>query len=151
MEKIELLAPAGDLERLKINLLYGADAVYFGGRNFSLRANALNFSIPEMKEAALFAHSLGKKVYVTVNIVFHDKDLEGLEDYLITLDDVGIDAIIASDPVVMDIYSKHNFKYELHENFTQYFSRITSISIECEDVKRQRCSECGVEYLFYQF
>lgn len=114
MSVLELLSPAGDLERLKIALLYGADAVYFGGRNFSLRANALNFSIPEMKEAALFAHSLGKKVYVTVNIVFHDKDLEGLEDYLITLDDVGIDAIIASDPVVMDIYSKHNFKYELH-------------------------------------
>ena len=76
MGVLELLAPSGDLERLKIALLYGADAVYFGGRNFSLRANALNFSIPEMKEAALFAHSLGKKVYVTVNMLFHNEDLK---------------------------------------------------------------------------
>ena len=114
MDTIELLSPAGDLERLKIALLYGADAVYFGGRNFSLRANALNFSLDEMKEAASYAHSLGKKVYVTVNIVFHDKDLEGLEEYLISLNDVGIDAIIASDPVVMDLYAKNKFNYELH-------------------------------------
>ena len=68
--KIELLSPAGDLERLKIALIYGADAVYIGGKDYSLRANANNFSIDEIKEACTFAHNLGKKVYLTLNIVF---------------------------------------------------------------------------------
>ena len=78
---MELLAPAGSLERLKIAYLYGADAVYIGGYNYSLRANAINFSIEELKEATNFAHSLNKKIYVTVNIVLHNKDIEGLKDY----------------------------------------------------------------------
>ena len=65
--KIELLAPAGDLERLKIACLYGADAVYIGGNLFGLRANAINFTLDEIKEGVLFAHKLNKKVYVTVN------------------------------------------------------------------------------------
>jgi len=82
MERIELLAPSGDLERLKIALLYGADAVYIGGQDYSLRANALNFSLDDIKEACEFAHKMKKRVYVTVNIVFHDKDLKGLEEYL---------------------------------------------------------------------
>ena len=82
MEKVELLAPAGSLERLKIALLYGADAVYFGGRNYSLRANAKNLDIDEIKEACEYAHNLGKKVYVTVNIVFHTEDTLGVTEYL---------------------------------------------------------------------
>lgn len=114
MEKLELLAPAGDLERLKIAFLYGADAVYIGGENFSLRANALNFSLDEIRQAVLFAHELNKKVYVTVNIVFHDKNLDGLEEYLKTLDKYSVDAIIASDVVVMDLWKKLNLKMELH-------------------------------------
>ena len=69
---IELLAPAGDLEKLKFALHYGADAVYVGGQNFSLRANAKNFSLQDLEEALLFAHERGKKFYGTVNIVFHD-------------------------------------------------------------------------------
>ena len=69
MNKIELLAPAGRMENLKIALLYGADAVYFGGRNYSLRANAKNLGLEEIKEACDYAHGLNKKVYVTVNIV----------------------------------------------------------------------------------
>ena len=81
MGVLELLAPAGDLERLKIACLYGADAIYIGGQDYSLRANALNFSLDDINEAVKFAHSLNKKVYVTVNIVFHDKDLSGVEDY----------------------------------------------------------------------
>lgn len=97
----ELLAPAGDLERLKIALLYGADAVYIGGRDFSLRANAKNFSLEEMIEACSFAHSLGKKVYVTVNIVFHDKNLNNLDEYLKKLKDIGVDAVIVSDIVAV--------------------------------------------------
>ena len=79
MEKIELLAPAGDMERLKINLLYGADAVYIGGKKYGLRANATNFSISQIKEACSFAHKLGKKVYLTLNIVFHNDDMKDVE------------------------------------------------------------------------
>lgn len=112
--KIELLSPAGDFEKLKIALLYGADAVYFGGQNYSLRANAKNFSLSEIEEATKYAHNLGKRVYVTVNIVFHERDLEGLKEYLIALDKIGVDAIIASDIVVLCLSKEINAKYELH-------------------------------------
>ena len=114
MQKIELLAPSGNLERLKIACLYGADAIYIGGQDYSLRANALNFSLDDIKEACDFAHSINKKVYVTVNIVFHNKDLNGLSDYLKHLDDCGVDAIIVSDVVVMNLWKKLNLKMELH-------------------------------------
>ena len=114
MEKIELLAPAGDLERLKIACLYGADAIYIGGQDYSLRANALNFSKEDIKEAVIFAHNLNKKIYVTVNIVFHDKDLKGLEEYLKYLDSVNVDAIIVSDIAVMELWQRLNLKTELH-------------------------------------
>ncbi len=93
----ELLAPAGDFEKMKFAFLYGADAVYCGGQNFSLRANAKNFNLDELKQATLYAHSLNKKIYVTVNIVFHDDDFEGLDTYLQYLDQIKIDGIIASD------------------------------------------------------
>ncbi len=102
MGRVELLAPAGDLERLKISLLYGADAVYIGGDNYSLRANAVNFSIDEIGEACLFAHKLGKKVYVTMNMVFHNEDLDGVYSYIDSLDECGVDAIIISDPSLIE-------------------------------------------------
>ena len=114
MNSVELLAPAGDLERLKFAYLYGADAVYIGGKNFSLRANAKNFSIDEIKEAVNIAHNLGKKLYVTVNIVFHNDDLKGLKEYLEELSDIKVDAIIVSDIVVMDIINKNNIDLEVH-------------------------------------
>ena len=76
MKKPELLAPAGDLERLKYAFLYGADAVYLGGPLLGLRANAINFTFDEIKEGAEFAHNLNKKVYVTVNIVLHNKEIK---------------------------------------------------------------------------
>ena len=97
----ELLAPAGDFEKLEFAYLYGADAVYFGGQNFSLRANAKNFSLEDIKKATEYAHSLSKKVYVTVNIVFHNKDFDGLDEYLKYLDSINIDGIIASDIAVI--------------------------------------------------
>lgn len=97
----ELLAPAGDFERLYFAFLYGADAVYFGGQNFGLRANAKNFNLEEIKKATEYAHKIGKKVYVTVNIVFHDSDFEGLDDYLKYLDEIGVDSIIVSDIAVI--------------------------------------------------
>lgn len=114
MKRIELLAPAGDLERLKVNLLYGADAVYFGGQEYSLRANANNFSIEEMKEAASFAHRLGKKVYLTFNIVFHNEDTEGYTDYLDQAVKAGIDAFIVSDPFVIQYLRQHYPDVEVH-------------------------------------
>ena len=111
---IELLSPAGDLERLKIALLYGADAVYIGGQDYSLRANAKNFSLEDMSEAVSYAHSMQKKVYVTVNIVPHNKDLKGLEDYLKKLDNIGVDAIIVSDISIMLLHKRLGLKMELH-------------------------------------
>ena len=102
INKPELLAPAGDLERLKIALLYGADAVYIGGPLLNLRANAINFTFDEIKEATNFAHKLNKKVYVTVNIVLHNEELKELEEYLNKLEECNVDAIIVSDPVVID-------------------------------------------------
>lgn len=114
MKKIELLSPAGDLERLKIALLYGADAVYIGGREYSLRANATNFSIEEIKEACRFAHSLGKRVYITSNIVFHNEDIDGVYDYLKQVYEAGVDAFIVSDPFIIS-YIKTNFpNVEVH-------------------------------------
>lgn len=102
----ELLAPAGDLERLKIAFLYGADAVYVGGKNFSLRANAKNFSLSDLKEAAKIANDLNKKIYVTINIVFHEKDTEGLIEYLKYLDEIGISGVIVSDILVVSLINK---------------------------------------------
>ncbi|MCR5483711.1 MAG: U32 family peptidase [Bacilli bacterium] len=112
--KSELLAPAGSLEKMKYAFLFGADAVYMGGKNFSLRANAKNFSLEEMKEAVEYAHSLGKKVYVTCNIVFHNEDLEGLKEYLHYLEDIHVDAILASDISVMQLLKDENIKVPLH-------------------------------------
>ena len=114
MQKIELLAPAGDLEKLKVALMYGADAVYIGGQNFSLRANANNFSIEEIKAACLYAHSLNKKIYITINIVFHNKDLEGLVEYLKELEEAQVDAIIISDHVVIETVKENNINLEMH-------------------------------------
>lgn len=113
MKKIELLSPAGDLERLKVTLLYGADAVYIGGEKYSMRANATNFSIEEIREACSFAHKLSKKVYLTLNIVFHNEDIEGVEEYIKEVVDAGIDAFIVSDPFIIS-YIKNNFDVEVH-------------------------------------
>lgn len=111
---VEILSPAGDLERLKWALTYGADAVYIGGYNYSLRANANNFSIEEIKEAVTFAHNLNKKVYVTVNILFHNEDLKNLDDYLIKLSNANVDAFIVSDMAVIKRINELKLKPELH-------------------------------------
>lgn len=113
MYKPELLAPAGDLERLKWAIIYGADAVYIGGPAFGLRANAQNFTIEDIKEGVEFAHERDKKVYVTVNIVLHNEEGEKLLDYLKELEKTEIDAVIVSDLAVMDIALK-NTNLEVH-------------------------------------
>ena len=112
-KRIELLSPAGDLERLKIACLYGADAVYIGGKDYSLRANANNFSIEEIKEACDFAHNLNKKVYLTLNIVFHNEDIDGVYDYIKEVVEAGIDAFIVSDLFIVK-YIHDNFDVEVH-------------------------------------
>ncbi len=114
MENIELLAPAGSLEKIKYAFMYGADAVYFGYKDYSLRANAKNLSREEIKEAVLYAHNLGKKVYVTVNIVFHNEDFKGLIDYLKYLSEVHVDAIITSDVAVMNIINEEKIDLCIH-------------------------------------
>ncbi len=96
MKKVELLAPAKDIAKAKIAVLYGADAVYVGGKSFSLRSRASNFDLDDLKEITHFAHTHGSKLYVTVNIVFHDEDLVGIKEYIKELDSFGVDAIIVS-------------------------------------------------------
>ena len=101
MSKIELLAPAGDLYRAKIAILYGADAVYVGGKKFSLRSRASNFTTDDIAEAVIFAKERQAKIFVTVNIIPHKEDLEGLSAYLCELADIGVSAIICSSMQVV--------------------------------------------------
>lgn len=109
----ELLAPAGDFEKMKYAFHYGADAIYCGGQNYSLRANAKNFTLEELKEAVTYAHNINKKIYVTVNIVFHDENLDGLKEYLIYLDKINIDGIIASDITVIKLVQELKLKFSV--------------------------------------
>lgn len=114
MKKIELLAPAGDLERLKIAFTYGADAVYIGGEIFGMRSAAKNFTIEEMAEGVEFAHNLGKQVFVTINIIPRNEELDQLEDYLLELDRIGVDAVIVSDPGVFTMVKQTIPNMEIH-------------------------------------
>ena len=114
MKKIELLAPAGDLERLKIAFTYGADAVYIGGEIFGMRSAAKNFTIEEMKEGVEFAHNLGKQVFVTINIIPRNEELEQLPPYLLQLQEIGVDAVIVSDAGVFSIVKKTIPNMEVH-------------------------------------
>lgn len=98
MKKVELLAPAGDLQKLKIAVLYGADAVYLGGEAFGLRKRSKNFTIDQIAEGVKFAHERGVKVYVTLNIIPHNEDFQGLEEYVQELIDIDIDAVLVADP-----------------------------------------------------
>ncbi len=103
MIKPELLAPAGNLEKLKFAIIYGADAVYIGGKDFSLRAGADNFNLEEIEEGVRFAHDRGKKVYVALNIFLHNEDIKKIPDFLRFIYDKKVDAIIVSDPAVIII------------------------------------------------
>lgn len=114
IKKTELLAPAGDLEKLKIAVLYGADAVYIGGEAYGLRAKAKNFDINTMKEGVEFAHSHGVKVYVTANIYAHNSDFEGMADYFREVEKIGVDALIISDPGVFSLARETVPDMEIH-------------------------------------
>jgi putative protease len=93
----EILAPAGSLEKLKVAVLYGANAVYAGGQKFGLRTAADNFTLDELREGVLFAHERQAKVYVVLNSFLHDKDLAELPDFVRFLEEIGADAVIVSD------------------------------------------------------
>ncbi len=128
MKKPELLAPAGNLEKLKTAIDFGADAVYLGGKKFGLRAYAGNFSMEELAEGVEYAHSRGKKVYVTLNIFPHNEDLEGLEDYIREIEALGVDALLASDPGVIETIKQVSPEMEIHlstqANCTNYKSAL---------------------------
>lgn len=111
---IELLAPCGDFNKLKTALHFGADAVYVGGNNYGLRKGAKNFSNDGLAEAVQYCHERGKKLYVTCNIVAHNRDFEGLEEYLQYLDNIGVDAVIVSDPGIIVFCKKVLKKTQIH-------------------------------------
>lgn len=110
----ELLAPAGNLEKLKIAIEYGADAVYMGGKQFGLRAFADNFEVDEIERAVEYAHDRGKRVYVTMNIFAHNNDFKGMEEYIRALADAKVDAIILSDPGILDIVKQAGPDIKIH-------------------------------------
>lgn len=124
MKKIELLAPAGDLEKLKIAVDYGADAVYFGGEMFGLRAAAKNFTLGEIREGVQYAHARGRRVHMTINIFAHNEDIPALEHYLDQLSEIPIDAFIVSDPGVIMMIRETIPDAEIHlstqANMTNY-------------------------------
>ena len=114
MEKIELLAPAGDMEKLKTALHFGADAVYFAGKNYGLRAFGTNFETQTIKQTVDYVHSFGKKAYVTINVYARDNDFNGLKDYLKELEDAKVDAVLVSDMGVLHFIKKHAPNLNIH-------------------------------------
>lgn len=114
MKRVELLAPAGDLEKLKYAIIYGADAVYIGGQVFGLRAAAKNFSFDEMKEGIEFAHARNKRVFLVLNIIPHNEDIHYLEQYIEQIKDLGLDAVILSDPGTFMFVKQYAPELEVH-------------------------------------
>ena len=150
--KYELLLPAGDLNRLKFACLYGADAVYIGGVNYSLRANANNFSLEEIKEGVDFAHKLNKKIYVTVNMIFHNDDLKDLDDYLIALDKIGIDAYIVSDFAVIEAIKRLKLKTKFFISTQKSITNLEAVKFYKElgayrVVLARECSREDIKYI----
>lgn len=113
-KKPELLAPAGNLEKLKVAVHYGADAVFIGGREYGLRSNADNFSMEEMAEGAAFARKYGARIYVTTNIYAHNENIDGLEEYLEGLEKAGVAGIIVADPLIIETCRRVAPSLEVH-------------------------------------
>ncbi len=111
---LELLAPAGNYEKMVTAFEYGADAVYLAGKKFGLRAFAGNFEEEEMKNAVMYAHSKGKRVYVTINILAHEGDFAGLDEYVKFLQQINVDAVLVSDLGVMSFIKHHAPSLEIH-------------------------------------
>lgn len=163
MKKPEILSPAGNLEKLKTAIDFGADAVYLGGSKLNLRAFADNFTNEDLKEGIKYAHDRGKKVYVTMNVFPHNEDLEGLEEYLTELYNVGADALIVSDPGIIMTAREVVPNLELHLStqannvnhrsgvfwYKQGIKRIVlarELSMkEIEEMRRKLPTDCEIE------
>ena len=146
MKRIELLSPAGDLERLKIAIIYGADAVYIGGKQLSLRSAASNFTLEDIKEGCDFAHQRNSKIYVTCNIVMHNSETNNLIEYLKSLESCGVDGIIASSLVILKLVKQYT-KMEAHVSTQQSISNSKGIKfLESLNVDRVVLArECSLE------
>ncbi|MEK5325128.1 peptidase U32 family protein [Aeribacillus sp. FSL M8-0254] len=132
-KKPELLAPAGNLEKLKIAVMYGADAVFIGGQEYGLRSNADNFSIEEIKEGVQFANQYGAKIYVTTNIYAHNENIPGLDQYLKALEDAGVSGVIVADPLIIETCRKVAPKLEVHLSTQQSLSNWKAVQFWKEE------------------
>ncbi len=128
MNKIELLAPAGDLARLKIAVMYGADAVFIGGKRFSLRSRASNFDIPDIKAGVDFAKKYSAHIHVTINMLPHDEDLDGLKEYILQLEEVGVTAVICASVYIAKKVLALNTSMEVHLSTQQ--STLNSLAVK---------------------
>ncbi|WAA11541.1 peptidase U32 family protein [Fervidibacillus halotolerans] len=133
LKKPELLAPAGNLEKLKIAILYGADAVYLGGQEYGLRSNADNFSLEEMREGVQFAKKHGAKIYVTTNIYAHNENIPGLEEYLKGIEDAGVTGIIVADPLIIETCKRVAPSLEIHLSTQQSLSNWKAVQFWKEE------------------
>lgn len=133
MKKPELLAPAGNLEKLKIAVHYGADAVFLGGQEYGLRSNADNFTIEEIAEGVAFAERYGAKIYVTTNIIAHDENMEGLDTYLKSLEEAGVHGIIVADPLIIETCKKVAPRLEIHLSTQQSLSNYKAVEFWKEE------------------
>ncbi|MGD6941008.1 peptidase U32 family protein [Cytobacillus gottheilii] len=133
VKKPELLAPAGNLEKLKIAVHYGADAVFIGGQEYGLRSNAGNFTFEEMKEGVEFARKYGAKIYVTTNIFAHNENIDGLEDYLKGLQEAGVAGIIVADPLIIETCRRVAPDVEVHLSTQQSLSNWRAVQFWKEE------------------
>ncbi|WP_078545465.1 peptidase U32 family protein [Litchfieldia alkalitelluris] len=133
VKKPELLAPAGSLEKLKIAVHYGADAVFIGGKEFGLRSGADNFSLEEMAEGVQFANKYGAKIYVTTNIFAHNENMDGLDEYLEGLQSAGVTGIIVADPLIIETCRKVAPKLEVHLSTQQSLSNWKAVQFWKEE------------------
>ncbi|MDQ0231547.1 peptidase U32 family protein [Metabacillus malikii] len=132
-KKPELLAPAGNLEKLKIAVHYGADAVFIGGQEYGLRSNADNFTIEEMAEGVRFANKYGAKIYVTTNIFAHNDNIAGLDEYLMSLQGAGVTGIIVADPLIIETCKRVAPKLEVHLSTQQSLSNWKAVQFWKEE------------------
>ncbi len=133
VKKPELLAPAGNLEKLKIAVHYGADAVFIGGQEYGLRSNADNFSQEEMAEGVEFAKKYGARIYVTTNIFAHNENMDGLDDYLKGLENAGVAGIIVADPLIIETCKRVAPKLEIHLSTQQSLSNWKAVQFWKEE------------------
>lgn len=149
--KPELLAPAGDLLRAKIAIRYGADAVYLGGQSFSLRSRASNFTMEDIKEACAFARGYGARIHVTVNMIPHEEDFEGLREYLKQLEEFGVTAIIAASPSVLKTAQECAPKLERHCSTQMSVTNLATAEYLKEALNLDRvvlARECSMEDIY---